>query len=218
MSPDGSRVVARDYAEARLSEARRIVQEQVLETLGQSENPEDVHEAVKAILPERTNINKNAGRPFVYSSNLKGVKTFVVGYDWAYGPTAIPGVEVVIDGFRKTGLAYELAAETDGRLEGCALTLDRLDSPRTNEAWFLAHASIVGASHYVERIRILSFDGYQFKQLWTSIGEPWMEPAIKITREAVTIDYCGYSGACEPKFQETILLTSGGPVGSTVEK
>src|SRR5205814_6681833 len=88
--------------------------------------------------------------PFVYSTNLQGVKTFVIGYEWAYGPLGIPWVKVVIDGFRKVGLSYELVAETGRELEGCALILDKLDSPRPNEAWFFAHCPVVGASHNYE--------------------------------------------------------------------
>jgi len=41
--------------------------------------------------------------------------------------------------------------------------LDKLESPRSNEAWFLAHGQVIGASRYLEQARIYSFDGYEFK-------------------------------------------------------
>jgi hypothetical protein len=211
---DGDRVT-KAYAAAHLSEIRQIIREQVVETLQTSEDPEVVRQAVRAILP--TEPWANGGLVFVNSSALQGVKTFVLGYDWEYGGLGIPNKKVMIDGYRKAGLSYELAAETGDALNGCTLELIQLDSPRLNEMWLLAHAKVRGASAIVEYMRIYSFDGYQFKELWAPPWEPRKEPTFKITKDAVTISYCPYIMECRPFYQDAILLTNGGLVVSTAE-
>ncbi len=166
------------------AEIRRIVQEQVLETLNKSEEPEDVREALKFVLGY-PKFPSDPKYPFAYSSSLQGVKTLVVGY-------SLPGTEikVAIDGFRKVGLTYELIVGTGSALDGCNFSLYQLDSPRPNEAWFVGYGQAIGASHYWVPIQIYSFDGYAFKELWaTDVDRPPIEPKIQITKDAVIVTY-----------------------------
>lgn len=205
--------VTKDYAEDRLAQVRKIVQGEVLETLGRGK-PEDVREAVAAIFQGTDIWGKRPGEPFVYSTNLQGLQTLVVGYSWIYGPTGIPWTKVIIQGYRTAGLTYEVAAETGEALGGCDLKLHQLDSPRVNEAWFLAHGHLIGHSRYKEMVRIYGFDGYQFKELWAPAG-PMYFPAFKIAKDKVTVTRESELWE-EGMLQDTILLRIGGPVVTTV--
>ena len=145
-TPGDSKRVTKEYVEERLSQMRKVVQDQVLEMLNHSERIEDLRESVTALFKE-ADLWHDSGRPIVYAADLQGLRAIVVGYSWAYGTRGIPSSRVFIDGYRKTGQTYELAAETGESLgDCCALALDRLDSPRLNEAWFLAHG------HYPEEL------------------------------------------------------------------
>ena len=207
--------VTKEYAENRLSGIRRVVQEQVLETLNQSGSPDDVRETLRAVLGTSNLFGENPRSPFVYKSNLQGVEVLVTGYEWAYGGVGVPWIKVMIDGYRKVGLRYELAAETGEGLEGCDLVLDRLSSPRPNEAWFLAYGHIIGASRYLQPVRIYSFDQYEFKVLWDP-GQLKMDPSFEIDKDAVTITY-HRDGDREHLFRDIVALSTGGPVVSTSE-
>jgi hypothetical protein len=200
----------KDGGTAVYAEMRRIVQEQVLETLSRSEKPEDVREALKLVLgyPKFPDDPKY---PFVFSSDLQGLKAFVAGYS-LLGPEG----KVAIDGFRKVGLVYELVTETGAALNGCNFVLEELDSPRQNETWFLGYGHAIGGSHYWVPIQIYSFDGYNFKELWaTDANHPPLEPQIQISKEAVVITYLR-DVAREPVYRDTISLTVGGPIVSTI--
>jgi hypothetical protein len=192
-----------------LSRMRGIVQEEVLDTLNRTDKPEDARAAVRSLLGEDPYRNKEL--PYVYSSNLQGLKVVVVGYYI----TPDSGPEVMIDGFRKAGLTYELAAETGGSLSLCILRLDQLDSPRSNEAWFLARGPVVMASRAVEKLSIYSFDGYEFKGLWNAAGV-WRRPEIKITQDTITVVHYDDNDTEQPVYKDTIRLTTGGLVVSTI--
>jgi hypothetical protein len=212
-TPEDVARVTEEYSNGPLKEFRRIVQEQVLETLNQSDKPEDIRRAVLS-LGVTSFVQGNKGWPPAYSFDLQGVKTFVVAYEWAYGPLGTPRIKVMIDGFRKVGLIYELAAETGDGLEGCDIRLLPLDSPRPNETWFLATGQIMGSSRYLEPMRIFSFDGYQFKDLWAPSALR-RDPGIDVKGDTVTVTYYQENDS-EHALQDTITLTSGGPIVSTL--
>jgi hypothetical protein len=91
----------------------------------------------------------------------------------------------VLDGYRKTISGYELAAEAGQALENCGLTLFQLESPRSNQAWFLAHGHLYGDQVYKEIVRIYSFDGYHFTEEWAP-GKPMGAPKFKITKNSLS--------------------------------
>jgi hypothetical protein len=122
-TPDAATRLTLQYLDDHVSEMHRIVQREILETLNQTDKLEDVRKAVKSLIGDDPFGNKEL--PYVYSSSLQGLKTIVVGYTLPYSM----GPKVMIDGFRKAGLTYELAAGTGEALSGCVLQLKQLDPP-----------------------------------------------------------------------------------------
>jgi hypothetical protein len=209
----------RPYVEDRLSRIRRLVQGQVLEALRGGAGAKQAADAVRAVLRSVPEYDERA-RAVVYTYDLKGLHVAVVGYNIYYGSLGIPHVRVVIDGYRASGLEYQLAAEGGGALENYDLILDRLPSPRANEAWLLARGVAMGSSQYYEIPRIYSFDGYQFQALWES--GPRYSPGYQIMDDTVRITYLGpdrggLTGKQQDVLQDVIRLASGGPAVTTLQ-
>ena len=184
-SVEDAKRLTKESFEAHFSEIRSIVDQEILDALNRDDRPESVLEAMRTVMGGKSAFGQG---PFAYAANLNGVKTFVAGFDYGYG-LAIPTVKVVIDGYRKVGTSYEKAADTDAELNGCGLILEPLNSPRLNETWFLAHGYVVGASGQWQLMRMYSFDGYAFQQVW-SAGHTQMEtPVVEIGKDTVTITY-----------------------------
>jgi hypothetical protein len=192
---------------SRLSQIRHIVEDQVSETLRSSEKPEDVRESVAALFAGLSGDGWKTG--FAYDANLQGVKTMVVGY--SLNSNGNFGSSVVILGYRK-GLTYELVAETHAG--GYVLVLDPVASPRPNEAWYLDHGQIRNGGNYAEPLRLFSFDGYEFKNLWEGGG---YFPEIRISRDKITVRY-NEGGGVGPRRLDSVFLTTGGVVASTTDE
>ena len=203
--------VTKDYASVQLGLMRKVIQEQVLESLNQGQKPEEVRDLVVALFKDSSPWH-DSGKPFVYTANFQGLSTVVVGYSWAYGTGGIPQSRVFIDGYRKVGLAYELADEIGQSMgECCALFMERIASPRMNESWFLARAIAYGSSRPAEMVRLYSFDGYQFKELWAP-SNPRTNPHYEIGTDVIGVIYEDKYGRSH---RETILLTAAGPIIAT---
>jgi hypothetical protein len=192
---------------SRLAQIRRIVQEQVLETLNSGGKQEDVRDAVEALLTGLTNDEWKTG--FAHAADLKGLNTMVVGY--SLNSTGVLGAAVEVLGYRK-GLTYELAAEIHEG--GYQLMIDPVPSPRSNEVWYLDHGRIRNGGNYAEPFRLFSFDGYEFKTLWKGGG---YFPKIIISKDQITIRY-NASGGGGPRKLDTVLLTTSGVIASTSDE
>ncbi len=217
-SADDNARITKDYAANHINQIRGIIRDEVLETLNRTGEPADVREAVASLLGGMGEWAAEA-TPYVYSTDLNGVKTVVVAYPWFFGTTAIPRAAVTIQGYRSLGAAYALADETGKALDDCGLILDRLSSPRGNEVWLLAHGQVFGFMGHEEVIRIYSFDGYSFKELWAPEA-PRISPEYAITNDAVTVTYFGPNRGTpynkqQDRLRDTIRLTTGGTIVST---
>jgi hypothetical protein len=213
---DDAKRLTREKAEANLAEICSIVREQVLESLNEGANAEQLLSAMQAVLGPKPYFSSG---PVVYFADLNGVKTVVTGYDWGYGGPISPDVRVTIEGYRNVGFDYELAAEaspifyeTGQIFDNESLNLAQVDSPRSNEMWLLARGAVVGASAHRERMRIYSFDGYAFHKLWTS-GDRYVEkPTVDLTQDSVAIESEGLAGQ---RYLDVLHLTDGGVVASS---
>jgi hypothetical protein len=214
--------VTKEYAAARLSRIRGIAQEQVLDALRLSDRAGDEREALLSVMGNLMGdssargggtLKPTPGSPFVYSTEIQGIRTLVVGYYVLYGGGALPNAAVVIQGFRKAGLEWEPADATGTDMTNCELQLEQLNSPRSNEAWFFAHGFHFGYMGSEEMVRLYSFDGYQFKELWAP-EEPRVSPSYQITKDKIVITYEEERPSMR-HLRDTILLSNGGPVAST---
>ena len=200
--------ITEEYAESHISEIRSIIQEHVLEALNRSDKPDGVRRALKDV--------RGALEPsYVYFADLKGVTTVVAAFELRWGG-ALPDRRGILLGYRKTGLAYELAAEASVEYD---LTLEKLNSPRENEMWLLAWGGIKYIFGHIEQVVLYSFDGYQFKALWVGGGQ---NAEVKIMRDEVTVDYMVSRNPYNltegaRMFRDTVRLTSGGPEVSKQE-
>jgi hypothetical protein len=172
---------------------------------------EDVQNGVKALFDGI----RPGGNPipvFIHFADLKGVKTFVVGFGVRYGTF---DAKVFLQGFPKTGLAYEFAVESGESMKTCDLQfLDKLNSPRENEIWLLAHGGASDVMRYVEVIVLYSFDGYGFKELWSGSA---VNPEYKFTDDGFTVTSVHKDGDTVVTGRDRVRFTSGGPVVSTQE-
>jgi hypothetical protein len=203
------------FKKSHLDEVRQVVQAGVLGALSKGDDPE----AVGQVLRSYVDSDRLGSGEFVYRNEVAGVKTVVVGYAVYFGSVAISSVRVAIDGYRNAGSVYELAAETGQALENCALQMAQLQSPRPGETWFLAHGQVqYGGATYKEMIRIYSFDGYQFKEIWAPEAAR-EHPRLEISKDSVQVTYDGPNlarvGFRMLRLEDTVHLTESGPVVTT---
>ncbi len=218
VTPEDAKRVTPQYANATLSRIRRIVQDQALEALNAGGGASEIRTSMQALLGMRL-FGASSGAPFVYVAKLQGTEVMVTGYEQVYGGQGIPEIRVMIDGYRKIGPSWELAAEeSDRSLDGSDLNLQQLSSPRSNEAWFLAHGHIIGASRYLQPVRIYSFDGYSFNTLWAPERPKWTQ-LLKwvIRRRLLRVPATEDGDPLHRLFRDTVALSIGGPVVSTAE-
>jgi hypothetical protein len=97
---------------------------------------------------------------------FNGSDYVIIGYSIRHGGSALPDSTVVIEAYRKAADGYELADQTGDGLANSLAKLEDLQVPWTNEAWFIGHGQQTGVMQYHERVRIYSFDGTRFKELW----------------------------------------------------
>jgi len=208
--------ITSEYKERHLSEIRKVIQSGILESLGESDDPTRVAKALQSLADPDGRLP--GGSTFVIRAQIAGITGIVVGYPIYYSRSAFPTTRVVIDGYRRTGSVYQLAAETGQALENCGLTLTELESPRSNEAWFLAHGQLYGDQVYHEVARIYSFDGYHFKDVWAP-DAAMDHPTFKVSNGAVVIMYLGPNQATvgyhQATIEDTVGLTSGGAAVTT---
>jgi hypothetical protein len=218
---DDIKLMTKEYVESRVAQIRAIVREQMLDTLRRTDTLEKVRGSVMAVLGYSEQLDDRA-HSSAYVADLKGQRAVVVGYNVLYGGSAIPNSKVVIEAYRQVGAIYEFVAQTGETLENCDLSLDQLDSPRGTEAWFLARGRLFGPMDYQEIVRIYSFDGYQFRELWAPAA-PKYRPEYQITRDSLTVTYASeyiYDELFrkrQDRMRDIVQLTSGGPVVSTAK-
>jgi hypothetical protein len=202
--------ITEGYAHDRLLEIRRIVQDQVLETLSKREEAKDVRDAVIALLGPY----ESHGGVFAYSARLRGVETMVVGYSLSYGAMVISNAAVSIQGYRK-GLVWEFVADAGTDKDNYDLALVPVDSPRSNEAWYLAHGRAHTGGNPQESPHLISFDGFEFKKLWVpDHGTGMYFGEFKISKDSIVLTY-NLGGGMGPRMRDTVLLTIGGATAST---
>jgi hypothetical protein len=213
---DEYRRITPAFREDHLGEIRNLVQSGILESLKTSDDAQ----AIGKVLQSYIDSNELGSGQFIYHYQLGGIKAIVIGYAVRFGGAAISSVRVIIDGYRNTGSGYELAAETGQALEDCTLKMAQLVSPRPNEAWFLAHGQVqYGGSVYKEVIRIYSFDGYKFDDMWAPEA-PKENPKFEISKDSVVVTYDGPNlgnlGFHQPVLEDTVHLTANGAVVTTL--
>lgn len=97
---------------------------------------------------------------------MNGTDFVIAGYSIRHGASALPDSTVVIEAYRKSADGYVLADQTGERLANSISKLEELPCPWTTDVWLLAHGQQTGVMQYHERLRIYSFDGRRFKELW----------------------------------------------------
>lgn len=148
---------------------------------------------------------------------LAGTNVVVVAYAILHGGDAIPAATPIIEAFRDVGHQYQEVGHSGESLENSAIKIEQLPSPWPTELWIFAHGQQTMVMQYHEKAAILSFDGFQLKELWATKA-PLKDPSFQIAKDALLITYED-DEKIGPARVKTLALTPGGVLEtSTVSK
>jgi hypothetical protein len=122
----------------------------------------------------------------------------------------LPDATAVIEAFRKGTAQYDFIAQTGERLENSLVRLEEIPSSSSGELWMLAHGQQTGLMQYTEKIGIYSFDGWGFKERWTTT--PKGAPSFRLGKDTIEITYGEEWQKQSPLMVQTLALTRGGLV------
>lgn len=203
---DVKRLRSREYVTGKLREFEALAREEILRNLN-SEKWTD------STLRQRLSPVLVSG-PLQLSlihKLLNGIDVVIVEYSVAHGPSAIPDSTVFIQAYRKVADRYELADQTGDGLANSMPKLEELSAPSGNEVWLLAHGQQTGVMQYHERVRIYSFDGEHFKELWGH-EPPLCGAAFKIEKNEIKIDFSDEADTNLPEMVLTLAILPQGPM------
>jgi hypothetical protein len=190
------------YLAGRIGQLRDLIRDEILRQLngGQWKDSTLLQNLAPALTKEWN------GPLSLIHKQLNGADLVIIGYSIRHGPSAIPDSTVVIEAFRKVADRYELVDQTGEGLANSVPKLEQLSGPWTNEIWILAHGQQTGVMQYHERVRIYSFDGQRFKELWGH--EPLRQATFEAEKGQVKVMF-----ETEEDLQEMVLTLALLPQG-----
>ena len=192
------------YLTERFEAVRAIVRGEVLRQLNANvTNTDDIRTAILPIAQDQW-----AAPVSVIRSSINGLKIVVVGYSILYGPSALPNSKMVIEAVRDDGNGYTPIAVTGEALSNSLARLEALPSARPEQLWILAHGQETVKMQYSEKMRIYSFDGVQFKELWSP--DPKVAPQFTIGKSSLQITYELEPGKRGTRMMQVLSLTPAG--------
>jgi hypothetical protein len=108
------------------------------------------------------------------------------GWTGEYG-AAVNDSSVTLRGYRVANGRFEFVSSIGSDFDGHGLFIKELQSPVPAERWVLAWGPLFGFNGTKVRIRLYSYDGHQFRTLWSP--EDIYTATIRVNASGYTIDH-----------------------------